>query len=273
MENEYELEELFPLAAKLARRYTNDESSSVTYERAEYLMEAVLYCIRECEKQEVLCASLRLPAKLAYEQGLALVREKTKKAFGEYQRLLETFRAYGNRNCQDTVTKALPEFFRRYDPQLAPQETIITMDYPVLLPLQDVCGIDAVKDYILAIRLEQQFFDAFEPAYIEAALQRYLPAYRSSFENLCSMFLRHVLCRLMLSIGCGNDREKLRKSIEKESIEGLQRRLEALLLELICQKWGENARLAAYLKRDIPDCAAAFLLAARYDTLDQIAGL
>lgn len=193
MENEYELEELFPLAAKLARRYTNDESSSVTYERAEYLMEAVLYCIRECEKQKALRASLHLPAKLVYEQGLALVREKTKKAF--------------------------------------------------------------------------------EPAYIEAALQRYLPAYRSSFENLCSMFLRHVLCRLMLSIGCGGNREKLRKSIEKESIEGLQRRLKALLMELICQKWGENERLAAYLKRDIPNCAAAFLLAARYDTLDAIAEL
>ena len=82
MENEHELEELFPLAVKLALRYTNDESSSVTYERAEYLMEAVLYCIRECEKQEALRAKQRLPAKLAYEQGLALVREKTKRLLG-----------------------------------------------------------------------------------------------------------------------------------------------------------------------------------------------
>ena len=44
----YEPEELLPLVARLAKKYTGGESTSVTYETAQYLMEAVLYCINEC---------------------------------------------------------------------------------------------------------------------------------------------------------------------------------------------------------------------------------
>lgn len=44
---EYEMEELIPLVKELCDRYTGKESTSVTYEAAQRLMEAVLYCIHE----------------------------------------------------------------------------------------------------------------------------------------------------------------------------------------------------------------------------------
>ena len=44
----YQLEELIPLVAELATGYGGYEHTSITYERAEMLMEAVLYCIHEC---------------------------------------------------------------------------------------------------------------------------------------------------------------------------------------------------------------------------------
>ena len=40
-----EMEELLPVVAKLAERYTSKESSSVSYKTAEQLMGAVVYCI------------------------------------------------------------------------------------------------------------------------------------------------------------------------------------------------------------------------------------
>ena len=45
----YEMEELVPIVGRLAQKYTANESTSVTYEKAEQLMEAVLYCIHEAE--------------------------------------------------------------------------------------------------------------------------------------------------------------------------------------------------------------------------------
>ena len=49
---EYEIEELVPIVATLAEKYTSKESSSITYEKAQQLMEAVLYCICEAGQTE-----------------------------------------------------------------------------------------------------------------------------------------------------------------------------------------------------------------------------
>ena len=47
---EYTMEELFPILGQLAEKYTAFESTSIPYETAEQLTEAVLYCICEAEQ-------------------------------------------------------------------------------------------------------------------------------------------------------------------------------------------------------------------------------
>ena len=70
---EYELEELFPVVAELARKYTSGESTSITYERANHLMEAVLYCIHQCGSEYALAGGKRLTAQHAYQLGFQKV--------------------------------------------------------------------------------------------------------------------------------------------------------------------------------------------------------
>ena len=45
----YTPEELLPVMIKLAEKFTSKDSSSISYERAEYLMDAVIYCISEVD--------------------------------------------------------------------------------------------------------------------------------------------------------------------------------------------------------------------------------
>ena len=45
----YDMNELLPVVAMLTKRYTGIESSSVSYEKANQLMGAVIYCIQEME--------------------------------------------------------------------------------------------------------------------------------------------------------------------------------------------------------------------------------
>ncbi|WP_455717147.1 DUF6179 domain-containing protein, partial [Anaerosporobacter sp.] len=40
----YEMEELLPIVARLVDQYTSKESSSIRFETAKQLMEAVIYC-------------------------------------------------------------------------------------------------------------------------------------------------------------------------------------------------------------------------------------
>ena len=46
---QYEMSRLIRLTGWLAEQYTSKDTSSITYETAEMLMEAVLYCINEYE--------------------------------------------------------------------------------------------------------------------------------------------------------------------------------------------------------------------------------
>ena len=108
----YEMEELVPIVGKLAEKYTAFESTSVSYEKAEQLMGAVLYCIHETwqvrpEKGRNRGRALwpkgeRLSAAQAYEMGARLVEEKTKAALSLYHEILPGFDSYENQCLKDT---------------------------------------------------------------------------------------------------------------------------------------------------------------------------
>lgn len=59
---DYKMEDLLPVVAELAEKYTSKESTSLPYEKARQLMEAVLYCIREGEEY-ALSGGVVLPAR------------------------------------------------------------------------------------------------------------------------------------------------------------------------------------------------------------------
>ena len=44
---DYQMEELIPVVSELAQKYAGYESTSITYEKAQSLMEAVLFCLNE----------------------------------------------------------------------------------------------------------------------------------------------------------------------------------------------------------------------------------
>ena len=73
---DYEMEELVPIVAELAEKFTSKGSTSIPYERAQQLMEAVLYCIHEGEQATSFPAPEGgpMPAQLCYEAGVACVQ-------------------------------------------------------------------------------------------------------------------------------------------------------------------------------------------------------
>lgn len=187
----YEMEELIPIVGRLAEKYTANESTSVTYEKAEQLMGAVLYCIHEADQQgpqegdasgniegasdrhPMTVAEKKLSAKQAYEAGAACVEQKTRKALKLYHEILPEFQSYDNACLYDTFIRGLPEFFKWYDVKFQPQNTILTLDYPVLKDISGLSGIDKVYAFIKCIRLEQQFLKKFPKSYVEEILEQY----------------------------------------------------------------------------------------------------
>ena len=83
----YEAADLLPLVRELTERYTSKASTSVPWETAQQLMEAVLYCIGETQEtgsgpgqNRELSGGEMLTAREAYDLGYRLVIRRTEEA-------------------------------------------------------------------------------------------------------------------------------------------------------------------------------------------------
>lgn len=255
----YGMNELLPVVAKLTEKYTAGQSTSVTYDRAQKLMEAVLYCVEEFERLKGLAAE-KISAQMAYEIGYEKVLEKTKKVKEEYDTMIKTFQAYGNKNYYDTVTKAIPGFFLYYDARFAPQETVITMDYPTILPVFGEVGVRAVEKYVRYISLEQKFLSRLPDAYIRRTLKSYCRDYEEHFFNICSIVLRDIMICLLMKKKVGetieeSEYDKFYTEVHKQSIEELEESLKQLLQWMVNEKYEGDHMLYLYLSGDMRDFA------------------
>ena len=173
MTTNYIMEELIPIVAKLAGQYTGGDSRSISNSKAQQLMGAVLYCIQtnEPEQQQALVSNTKVPAQQAYELGYSLIEKKVQQALALYNELLANFADYGSHFLHDTVLNGLPEFFKWYDIRFEPQNSILTLDYPVLQDLSRHTGIHLIYEYIHCLLLEQHFLQQFSEDYIRQSLK------------------------------------------------------------------------------------------------------
>ncbi len=270
----YEMEELIPIVAKLAEKYTGYESTSVTYEKANQLMEAVIYCINEYAQGEAVThgsesggffsvgheasggkvlAAEGVPAKEAYKLGCQLVEAKVHAMKELYHTLIRDFHSYGNMALEDTV-RAIPEFLKWYDIRFAPQDTILTLDYPVLKELG--AGIDAVYEFVKCVCVEQRFLNKFPEAYVIQVLRGYSEEYEKMFENLCGILLAdvagHILLKKKFGDGgiCESERGRLRALLGMYTEEEAKTLVRGSVRRFIEEFYGDDGEMWQYLEKE-----------------------
>ena len=246
---DYEMEELVPIVGKLAEKYTSHESTSITYEKAEQLMGAVLYCIHELWESSGNAPSLnkKLSEQRAYEMGAAYVREKTGKALDLYNRILPEFCHYENKCLYDTFVKGIPEFFKWYDIQFEPQNTILTLDYPLLKDISEYTGIDKIFEFIKSIGLEQKFLKLFPAGYVINILSKDNRNWQESMDNICEIVFIHVIGHIILGKSLTvieleeDDYSYMQKIFKQATLEDIKKQL-TTALEIFIKNYYENDR-------------------------------
>lgn len=270
----YKMNEFIPVVAKLTEKYTAGQSTSVTYERARHLMEAVIYCVEEYEESEknsveyegnqwsenmlIRQVKEKIPAQEAYDLGYQIILEKAEKVKTKYHEMISDFQAYGNKNYYETVTRAIPGFFLYYDARFAPQETIITMDYPTIIPVFGVQGIDAIERYVTYISLEQKFLLRLPEVYIKRTLKTFCHDYEEHFFNICSVIVRDLLLCIMMKKKPGEDATQIQhenccKWIQSQSKKELEAYLDQMLCQMINERYENDRELFSYLRADMGD--------------------
>ncbi len=277
MMSEGEQQELLSIVAELTERYTSRESTSITYERARILMEAVLYCVEEAKKENrikgTLATKRQVDLKSQYEYGYQLVIEKVKKVRDFYNHLILHFSAYGNRCYYDTVVTGLHQFFIRYDARFSPQDHLLTLDYPVLQTFPNLSGVDLIEQYLVCIGLEQSFLYPIGEAAISELMGYYDYEYEEAICNVCSLILRYKIILKVL----GKEQETLalgqeglckveELSLDKSAGE-LLLLFKQILKELVEKEYQGHEELYSYLSLDLQDMVVEVQNASKYHNL------
>ncbi len=278
MMSEQEQEELLVLVAELTDRYTSRESTSIPYEKARMLMEAVLYCIEEAKKVNATSGAVETIEKkdlrMQYSIGYELVIKKVKEANRFYNQFIPHFLSYGNICYYDTIVKGLPAFFLYYDARFCPQDHLLTLDYPVLQSLEEYCGIDRIEKYLLCVAFEQRFLHPIGEMVINELMGQYEYEFREAIINVCSPILRYKVSLQLL----GKRQDKL---ILGEN--GLQQLKELVLYKtsgqvltlcnealhcLIENEYQGQEELYSYLSLDMQDFVVELKNATQYNCLN-----
>ncbi len=258
----FKTEELLSVVAELADKYTSKESTSITYEKAQQLMEAVLYCIQEYENhrsdgQELLLKGNTTDAKTVYSLGYGIVLQKVKDTQRQFNTLIQDFRFFGNRCYYETFVKGIPAFFLYYDPRFNPQNHILTLDYPVLTPMESLCGADAVRVYVYCVHLEQMFLKVLPEEYVLHVLRAYSEDYDDLIINIATIAVRNLLgCRIAgkhvdIQGYAKKEQERVIKYVNESTQESLELNLQKGVDELMTFLFGGNEELGYYLKMDM----------------------
>lgn len=275
---DYEMEELVPIVGKLAEGYTGHESTSITYEKAEQLMEAVLYCIHELQEKNgnSLVLNEKIPAQKAYEIGVAYVKEKTEEALDLYNRIMQEFCHYENQCLYDTFVKGIPEFFKWYDMRFEPQNTILTLDYPVLRDITKYTGIDKIFEFIKFIDLEQKFLKMFPVGYVTNILSRNNRDWKESMDNICETVFTYVIGHILAGKSLVEfeleeaDYLYTQELFMKTTLENIKKRLEAVLEIFIKNYYESDRELFDYLSSAIGGIVVRLKNAADNKVLDSM---
>lgn len=284
----YTMEELVPIVAELATHYTSFDSSSISYEKAQGLMGAVLYCLREYDGQSGQDdqsgkgrqsgqdgqSSKKLSCMEKYNIGLEFVREKAIKVRNDYNILVENFEDYGVTCLGDTIKKGILEFFKWYDPEYEPRNTILTLDYIVLADTGKLSGIDCIEFYLNSVMMEQRFLGQFDKQYIISILRNFSKDYGYMVENICSVVLPNIIGHFILQKPLDewgfseNEITTIENRVDNYTVEQLEK-----LICRVIEASAKEERLREYLKSEGRNLSVRIRNAAKYHQLDQMMSL
>lgn len=266
------MEELYAIISELTKKYTGGDSTSVPYEVAEQLAEAVCYCIDEIWDHHGGLVPGNQEVRGVYEAGRQKVLHKVVEGQQLYSEIMKDFDAYGNRTLRETITDGMPKFFLYYDADYNPQDHLLTLDYPILQPLEELRGIDRILAYLTCIDLEQRFMKSFPRQYVLNVVRNYHQSYPVLIVNLPAILLRNLLAHLLLRHPLwkmeltSDDYENLAELIQRQGRDNLELTLYHHLQTLT----DPSKQLFQYLKSALPDIAAEFTNGVQHTCLERM---
>lgn len=233
--------ESLPLLRCQAERLTGGRSSSLPAETAE-----ALTLLRQ------------QPLDTLFAAGQKRLTRKVQAARLMHDELTRSLFSTPNAFYRATLVDGIAGFFKLYRPALFAQETHITADYPLFLPLQNQTGIEFIERYLQNALCENGFLRCF-PA---EAVHELICAQHADYALIPMNLLEPTLTAALLcaldglsanSLRCAPDAAE--RLLRGRSASDLAKRF-AAVLPALCREIHCPPRFQFYLHRCLPALAA-----------------
>ena len=252
--------ELLELMEKEVVRYTNDESSSIPVEKAQEILQSICFSIGfylKCISPMTQKLDALKDRKLLelYYNGLKGVQDCVNESRLLYTQLQKTaMPELINFAYQDTVFKALPEFFHDYEPEFAAHITQALIDYPLSEVVENLCGVEYIYAYLQRLSLEQSFLNKFAIQDINLLLENYDEQAKHMLINIFEIVLTNAFACVLL------DQKLERLLVNTQELEWIKNYLGSLadidleeqceqILDFISKQLNLSVELTCYNKK------------------------
>lgn len=189
----------------LAAKLTKEKSSSIRNETAQKLISSVYYTVGVYLKTLSPVGAALKAIKVKTLSELFDSGKKAVKQLVSHAKNLKTIldkNPFKTKNTfyNSTVKKGLDAFFSLYNADFFADETHITADYPVFIPISSLTGIEFIDLYIERLTFENSFCSFFSPDDIDLLLTASYGNYRDAAVNIYS----HVLIGSLFSAASGS---------------------------------------------------------------------
>lgn len=193
-EQEKIIEKIWRILEKQANRYNGCDSTSMTIEKAQSLLESLLYTIEfmihdGTSPKEILDGDMQL----LIRQGQELLKNKCRDTKIEWKLMCQTMPQINNIYFLSTI-KNLGLFFERYDLYYGAHLIPCSIDYWPMQPVSErLKGVSYMEEYIRRLQMENDFLNWFERQDVIRLYKRYVPDYPEALFNLCEPVLTNAI--------------------------------------------------------------------------------
>lgn len=269
--------EALSFLATQSDRLTRGGSTSVRTETAQALAASVFYTVGLALKNyptpdDALQVLTTTPLSQIWEVGQAEIMRKRRMVEFLYTRLKNCLFATPNVFYRATLLDGIAGFLKSYRPALFSQEILITLDYPLCLPTEHLCGIERVEQYLRYADAENRFCCCFSAEKTHLLLQTVCPGYEQIPLNLYETVATAALCAVLSgnparSFSCS--RTKIETFLQNRSVAQITNKLEEVLLPL-AEQISCAESVCTYVRQTLPTLSARLVRAEKLGHLETV---
>lgn len=222
--------QIMNILKEIIMRYTKGESTSVTVETAEKLLNSICYSIDaysiSIDNPEECIAILKEKSiKEIYNGGIEIVTACVKESKLLYKKIMPRKLKVPLMAYNDTL-EAILGLFDKYEIVFNAQDKIATIDYPLAFDDMNAKGIFYIKQYLETLELENEFCNLFDIEDITKTLNDYGKIYEIDYTQALINIFEVIINNSIFSAILGNSAKTL--NITKFQYNVLNNKLKSL---------------------------------------------